>query len=116
MNLAIIIAVMLAVAGAGWQGFRLGVDHEIASQHREDQHVAEAVDAATTVAADAIAKLRPKYTTIKNEVEREIRTNTVYADCHNTPDVMRKLNEALSPPSRPASASEGVVSGAVPTP
>ena len=97
MNPYLIIAALLAVIGAGYGGFRLGVDHEVASQAREDQHIAQAVDAANTAAANAIAKLKPKYTTIQNEVQREVRTEIRYSDCRNTAGVMQQLNQALRP-------------------
>lgn len=104
MNPYLIIAALLAVIGAGYSGFRLGVDHEVASQAREDQHIAQAVDAANTAAANAIAKLKPKFTTIQNEVQREVRTEIRYSDCRNTPGVMQQLNQALRPET-PASGS-----------
>lgn len=95
MNPYLIIAALLAVLGAGAGGFKLGADHELASQAREDAHVAKAVEAATNVSAQAIATLKPVYTTIQNEVQREIRTNTVFADCKLPVDSLRLVNQAL---------------------
>lgn len=82
------------VVGIG--GFKLGVDHEAASQARDQKHITEAVDAANATAAQAIAAIKPKYTTIQNEVQREIRTNTVYADCKLPADGLRIVNQALN--------------------
>lgn len=96
MNPYLIIAFLVTILGAGAGGFKLGVDHEVASQAREDEHIAQAVDAATNAAADAIAKLKPKFTTIQNEVQREIQTNTVYTDCKLSPDGLLLANRALS--------------------
>ena len=96
MNPYLIIAALVAVLSAGAGGFKLGVDHEVAAQAREQDHIAEAVDAANTAAAQAIAKLQPKYTTIRQELEREIRTETVYADCRHGPNGMRLVNQALN--------------------
>lgn len=96
MNPYLIIAFLLAVLGAGAGGFKLGADHELAAQAREDQHVERAVAAATTVSAEAIAKIKVVNTTIQNEVQHEIRTNTVYADCRNSAVGMRLINEAIS--------------------
>jgi uncharacterized protein HemX len=96
MNPYLIIAALVAVLAAGAGGFKLGADHEIASQAREQKHITEAVDAATTAAAQAIATIKPKYTTIQNEVQREIRTNTVFADCKLPPDSLRLVNQALN--------------------
>ena len=99
MNPYILLAIAIAIMAAGAGGFKLGVDHEFASQAREDQHIAQAVDAATTVSAQAIAALKVKSTTITNEVQREVRTNTVYADCKLTPVGVQLANQALAPDS-----------------
>lgn len=96
MNPYLIIVFMLALAGAGVGGFKLGSDHEIASLAREREHIAEAVDAANTAAAQAIATLKPKFTTIQNEVQREVITKTIYSDCRHSPDGLRLANQALN--------------------
>lgn len=96
MNPYVLFALLGAILAAGAGGFKLGVDHEFASQAREDAHIAQAVDAATTVAAKAIGELRPKYTTIQNEVIRDVKTNTVYRDCKLSDDGMRLANQALN--------------------
>lgn len=82
-------------------GFKLGSEHEVAAQARANKQVEDAVDAANIAAAKAIAELKPRYTTIKQELQREIRTNTHYIDCRNTADGLRIINEALSA-TRPA--------------
>lgn len=97
MSPYLIIACMLAVAGAGYGGFALGVDHELASRTREDKHITEAIDKATEVSAQAIAALKVKSTTIKSELQYEVRTNTVYADCKLTPGGLQLANQALAP-------------------
>ena len=102
MNPYLIIVALIAVMMSALGGFKLGRDHEVAAQAREDQHIAQAVDAATNVAAEAISKLRPKYTTIQNEVQRETKTEVRYVDCRNTAGVMQQLNEALKPSTSPA--------------
>lgn len=99
MNPWLIVAFLVALLAAGAGGFRLGADHEVAAQAREQNHIAEAVDAATTVSANAIAALKVKSTTITNEVQREVRTNTVYTDCKLTPIGLQLANQALSPDS-----------------
>jgi uncharacterized protein HemX len=96
MNPYLIIAALLAVLAAGAGGFKLGADHQLAAQAREQNHIAEAVDAANAAAAQAIAQIKPKYTTIQNEVQREIRTNTVFADCKLPADSLRLVNQALN--------------------
>lgn len=101
MNPYLIIACLLAVLGAGAGGFKLGVDHEVASQAREDEHVAQAIDAANHTAAEAISKIRVVNTTIQNEVQHELQTSVVYRDCLHTPDGLRLINKALAAPGAP---------------
>lgn len=96
MNPYLIIAALLAVMGAGWGGFKLGVDHQVASEIDKRQVVAEAVDAANTATATAISKIVVRNSTIRQEVEREIRTQTVYADCRHTDAGLRGVNAALT--------------------
>jgi hypothetical protein len=91
--LALAAAIALALAG----GFKLGVDHEIASRAREGKHITEAVNAANATAAKAIAELRPKYTTIQSKLEKEIEIRDVYRDCKLSPDGLLLANQALDP-------------------
>lgn len=96
INPWLIVAVLLAILSAGAGGFRLGADHEVAAQAREDKHVAKAVEAATAVSAQAISKIRPKYSTINAEVQREIRTNTIFSECTLPANSLRNVNKALT--------------------
>lgn len=98
MNPYLIIAALVAVMGVGVGGFKLGVDHQLAAQAREQDHIAEAVDAANAAAAQAIAKIKVVNTTIRQELEKEVRYEKVYSDpgCRNTPTGMRLVNDALS--------------------
>lgn len=100
MNPWLIIFSLVSVIAAGAGGFKLGVDHELASQKREDEHVAQAVDAANAAAATAIARIKVVNQTIQNEVQREVRTNTVYSDatCAHTDNGLLSVNKALTPP------------------
>jgi uncharacterized protein HemX len=106
MNPYLIIVFLLAILGAGAGGFKLGSDHEIAAQSRELNHIAEAVDAANSAAAQAIATLKPKFTTIQNEVQREVITKTIYSDCRHSPDGLRLANQALNGGTVPAGGGE----------
>jgi hypothetical protein len=106
MNPYLMIAVLVAVIGAGAGGFKLGADHEVAAQAREQNHIAEAVDAATAVAAQAIADIKPKYTTIQGKVIYETSTNTVYANCHQSSAGLRLVNQALNGGTIPADSSK----------
>lgn len=93
MNPWIVIVATLAV-GAG--GFKLGMDHELAQQSREDKLIQKAEDAMTKTAANAIAEIKPKYTTIQGKLEKQIETNTVYRDCKLDPIGLQLVNQALS--------------------
>ena len=97
MNPYALLALAAAIALAGAGGFRLGVDHEVASRAREDAHITQAIDAANATAAKAIAELRPKYTTITGKLEREIEIRDVYRDCKLSPDGLLLANQALDP-------------------
>lgn len=101
MNPYLIIAALVAVMVAGAGGFRLGVDHNKATEADKRELVAEAVDAANVAAAHAIAGIKVTNQHIYQELEREIHTNTVYADCRHGPDGLRLVNEALSGAQRP---------------
>ena len=95
--IAALTASLIAVAGAGYGGFQLGVDHEKASQIDKKEMVAAAIEAANETSAKAIAGLKVKSTTITNEVQREIKTHTIYADCKLTPGGLHLANQALAP-------------------
>ena len=82
--------------GLFFSGVSVGKKWEEGRHAIEREHIAEAVDAATSAAAEAIAQIKPKYTTIQNEVQREIRTNTVFADCKLPADSLRLVNQALN--------------------
>lgn len=106
MNPYLIVAALAAVLLAAAGGFKLGVDHEIASQAREDQHIAQAVDAANASAAEAIAKLAPVYTTINNKVRHEVSTHTVFADCRLPASSVLLVDQALAGGAVPTGGSK----------
>lgn len=96
---AIIASLVLGIAGiagAGWGGFRLGVDHQKASDADRQEDVRRAGEQAGQLAANAISKMKPLQTTIQQEIQRETLTNTVYVDCRHSPDGLRLLNAALA--------------------
>lgn len=96
------ILVAIAIAATLFaSGLTLGIKWEEGRQAVENQHVAEAVDAANAASAEAIAKLKPTYTTIKGETRREIETHTVYADCKLTPGGLQLANQALGGGAKP---------------
>lgn len=96
MNPYLIIASLLAVMAAGAGGFKLGIDHNKATEADKRETVAEAVDAANNASAQAISQIRVTNQTIRQEVERETHTNTVYLDCRHTPAGLSGVNAALT--------------------
>ena len=92
---SIIIALALFVGGIG-----TGIRWEKGREAIENQHIAEAVDAANASAAAAIAQIKVVNKTIQSEVQHEIRTQTVYSDanCMHTDAGLRGVNKALAPP------------------
>lgn len=117
MNLygALVAAILWgsSLAGAFFYGDKVGGDREVATQAREDRVVKIATDAAASAAAGAIAAQRPKNVTIRQETEREIRTNTVYAECRHSPEQLQRLNAALTGDD-PQPAGSGLVPKAGP--
>lgn len=104
-----LVAIGMSV-GIFVSGISVGKKWEEGRQAIENNHVAEAVDAANTAAAQAIAALKPTYTTIQGKLEKQIETNTVYRDCRLDPVGMQLLNQALGAGAVPAG------SGKLPTP
>jgi hypothetical protein len=90
-----------SVGGSFFYGQAVGVDSEVAKQATAAEHVQAMRDAAQQGAAAEIAKLKPRNVTIRQEVEREIRTNTVYADCKLPAAGLRLVNEALTGERKP---------------
>jgi hypothetical protein len=105
MNPYLIIAIGLAIMGAGAGGFKLGRDNVIAGQMRENEQIDKAVAAGVTAAAEAISKIKVVNKTIQNEVQREVQNNVVYRDCKHSPDGLRLLNQSLTG-DKPASDSK----------
>lgn len=106
----LLLGAAIAVAAAAVSGYRFGVAHCQGQEALTREVASEAVDAVSAKIAESLAAQRPKYTTIKNEVEREVRTNTVYADCKVPPVGIRLINQALDP----AMASSAAVGTRVP--
>lgn len=98
MNLYLIIVILLAFAGVGAGGFKLGVDHEVSGQKRAEDLVEKTREAAMQGAALEISKIKVTNKTIQSEVQKEVRYEKVYTDvaCNNTPNGMRLLNQALT--------------------
>lgn len=103
--LALVISWGASVAGAGWYGVGLGEDRIIAKQASDEQIRRSTLEAAQQGAADAIAKLKPVNTTIVQKTQREIRENTVYAECRVPAAGVQLANQAIT--GRPAEPAGG---------
>ena len=95
--LGIVLVVGAMTGGAYWQGRNDGANAEKASQQREEDVKVFASEAAASAIAAAIPKITVRHQTIKQELEREIRTNPVYlrADCDTGPDSLLRFNSAI---------------------
>jgi hypothetical protein len=98
----IIVAVLIALAGAYFKGHNDGSDAAEGQQAREDNIALVARAAALDVTAKAIAGIKVKNTTIKQATERVVHENIVYRDCKHTPDGLRLINAALTGRAEPA--------------
>lgn len=91
-----LLGVLMAFTAGVWCGRGIGETAEYAKRKREEAIIQGVQDAATTAAANEIAKIKPRNVTIRQEVEREIHTNTVYRDARHTSASMQLINEALT--------------------
>ena len=102
-------ALLLAAAAAGgayWQGRQDGRAAGEAEAAREERLVQQAGAASARAAAEAIASIQVRQTTIRQEVEREIQVRTEYRDCRHSAEQLQRINAALDP-GAPASAAGG---------
>lgn len=96
---AIVAALVLvggAVGGAGWQGYRLGRDGQIAAEVKAATFAQAAGDAASKAAVEAIGKIDIKRVTIRQELEREIRLQPVPAECDLSDSLLDSLNRSIT--------------------
>jgi hypothetical protein len=100
----------LAAGGAYWRGTQDGRASAEAEVAREERLVRETRQASAQAAAEAIASMQVRHTTIKQEVEREIQVRTEYRDCRHSAEQLQRINDALSG-AAPGSAAGG---GSVP--
>ena len=107
MSLRLVIAICWAasLATTAWWAYGAGQDHEVAARSREDRAAGAAAQIAATAAADAISKIEVKHVTVRQELEREIRTREVFRDCRSGPGPVGLFNAAI-PGAGPASAAD----------
>lgn len=111
-----IVAVLCLTIGGTLAGYFHGVSHttaqieaDIAREERIAQRVYESALAAT---AARIAEIEVKHTTIRQELEREVRVEQVYMECRHSDDAYRMLNAALTGAAPAESVDRSELSGA----
>lgn len=107
LNPWFILAVVLAIGGAGFTGFRLGSDHEIARQAKIEAVIQIVADKAQQAAAHEISKIKIINQTNRQILERETRVVPDYSACRHSPDGLRATNQALT--NQPEAAGDRVV-------
>lgn len=109
LNKYLIIGSVIAITLSGGVGYVKGrfdgAGLEQAKQAKKEQLIRETRDATIDAAAEEIAKIEVKHTTINRRIERETLTNTFYRECRHTPDGLRWINAALEG-KEPADSSE----------
>lgn len=107
--------VLLWIASGGWaywQGVSDGETREIAKQSKIEEVTKAVQEAAQQGAADAIAKIEIKHTTVKQKFAAETVTHLMYRDCVHSPAGLRLVNEAIT--GKPDPTTAGTVRGALP--
>ncbi len=87
-----LLAIVLALAGAGAYGIHVGRGMEIAARAKE-KTLEERIQ---LTIADEVSKIRVVNKTIQGKVETITRENTVYRDCHHDPATLGLLNGILT--------------------
>lgn len=103
LNPWLILAFVLALgASHTWAYVKGGSSKEnaiLAEQKRQDELVAK-VQQST---ADAIAQIKVKHVTVRQELEKQILERPVYRDCVADDRVLELVNEAITGNSAPGS-------------
>ncbi|MBL0918054.1 MAG: hypothetical protein IBJ14_05085 [Hydrogenophaga sp.] len=106
MNPWLLLAAVGACVGAFFYGQHVGEQGAEAAKAREERIGRVAYEAGQKGAAAAIAEIKPQNVTILQELEREIRTNTIYRDCRVPADGVRLVNDAITGRTKPAGGGE----------
>lgn len=100
LNPTVILTVISAVSISGGLGYCHGVrttENEIAADIAREEQLAQSLyDKMILAAASEISKIEIVNTTIRQELEREIRIEKVYLECKHTDDTVRLLNAILT--------------------
>jgi hypothetical protein len=92
----VLFAIAASAATGYWRGAQV-TRNAIEAATARDERVAQIVyDNALAAAAAEIAKIEIVNQTIRQELEREVRVETVYGECRHTDDAKRLLDAALA--------------------
>lgn len=83
------------LCGLLYGAYQLGRETKQGEWDAADLAKADARQEALEIVANKIASIDVKSTTIIKPIQKEIRTNTVYADCKHSPEQLRNLNELI---------------------
>lgn len=75
-----------------YQQEKLAVAEEVLEQQRFNTTLKDSI---SKDLQEYLSTLQPKITTINKEIQHEISTNTVYAECKSTPDIVREYERKL---------------------
>lgn len=105
LTLGLVFAAGLTAAAGGlyFEGKRAGRNEQIAKQATIDQMAAAFEQKTAGIVAKAISGIKVQNRTVYQEVQREVLERPVYRECEHSPDVLRRINAALTgQPAEPA--------------
>lgn len=90
------LAFLLALSGSYIKGRGDGQRIAKADQAEVLEFARKVRDESQRAAAEAIARIEIKQTTIRQTLEKEIHEKPVYRDCRHSPDGLQSVNAALT--------------------
>ena len=75
-----------------YQQEKLAVAEEVLEQQRFNTTLKDSI---SKDLQEYLATIHPQITTINKEIQHEVSTNTVYAECKSTPDIVREYERKL---------------------
>lgn len=109
LNPYVLLGAGILAVGLAIGGFAFGMKYQRGQEARAVVLIEKVREEAQLGAAEAIAKIEVRNTTIRQQLETVTREVPVYRDCRNTDDGMRLINDALR---GPGTAGGGELSGA----
>ena len=96
LNPWLLLAGLLTILASFGIGYVKGSSDSEASHDSQELMVAKVAEKAQQAAAQEIAKIEIRHTTIRQKVQREIAERPVYRECNHSPDGLRLVNQALT--------------------